>query len=171
MMASLIPISGGRKGYAIVNDDIAEEVRRHPWRIVGTCRYPITTLRDPSNPNGKIVTMHRFVYKLLYGFYPENGEEIDKSFQQANIGRKNLNASGFKSVSCCKFYTKRSGTYFYWVAEMTKDGVKILRQTFPYTEDGWRQAAKTINDKYADVFPGVAVPNPDWASRPYPFKV
>jgi len=68
-----------------------------------------------------------------------------------------------KSVVKGKLYS-----YEYWSADLTVGKKKVFTKRFPYTEQGWRQAAKAFNEQYLKYHPGAEIPNPDWETRPYP---
>lgn len=152
-------------GYSVVNDDIAELVSRYAWSMDGH-GYAITRMK------GTIVYLHNFVYKTLYGFGTDKGEQVDhvdrnplnnadfnlrkvtKGFNVVNSNIRRNNTSGYRGVQ-----TSRRGSR--WLAEMMHDRKKVHLGTFDTKEE----AARAVNAAYRRYFPGVAIPNPEAESK------
>jgi hypothetical protein len=182
-----LPILRGRKdpvvvAYALVRDDnFGRSLKKRVWRLDGH-GYPKTYVKLAGG-RIKILTLHHIVYRRYHGHLPD-GKEVDhrdrdplnslptnlravtRSFNTANGGTNARNSSGFKCVF--RHRDKRSGRQT-WRARVSRHRKCVVDKTFPGTEQGWRDAAKEVNRSYETHFPEIAVPNPDWATKPYPF--
>ncbi len=145
--------------HALVNDDIAEVVNRYSWSMCG--KYV------GGWDGSKVVYLHHFVYRALYGFTPDRGNDIDhidgdklncldsnlrrvpRSFNNANAGKQKNNTSGYKGVCWHKQRNR-------WLASVSQNNRSTYIGLFDTKED----AARAVNVAYRRLFPGVAVPNP-----------
>ncbi len=177
--------TGNRKVIAeavVDNDEFTHGVlARFSWHL-NRKGYPVANSKG-SDGKWRTVSLHRLRYEHEHGPVP-SGMEIDhidrnklngtsanlravsRSVNTANQRTRQDNASGFKGVSCRK--DSISGQR-YWLAQLERKRKAIVQKLFPYTETGWRDAARLINDKYRLYFPQVAAPNPDCEVKTYPF--
>lgn len=168
-----LPITGRRNRkrvvleYAQVLDDaftrgvlLARRWNLHPNG------YIIGTAKDATGKWWRPL-LHRMVYEHYHGpipidreidhidrnkrnNVPANLRLVTRSINNANIGPRKENTSGYHGVS---WHGYGKG---YWVAQLKVNGKRVLHS---YHTDP-REAAKAVNDAYQKYFPDVQPPNP-----------
>jgi hypothetical protein len=147
-------------GYALVDDEWANEINNHCWSRTGRYAH--------ANVNGTTMSLHRFVDKLIHGSHPDKSLRIDHidgdglnntkanlrrvthAENIANTGKFKNNTSGYKGVTWDKSRGK-------WHAQVKKDQRNYGLGRF----DDKDEAARAVNRAYAKFFPGIIVPNPE----------
>lgn len=169
----LLPVTGHRNGKKVVVGccKVADDSFTH--NVISTSRwnfhpngYVIGTRKSPDGTWLRPL-LHKFVYAHYFGPVPV-GMDIDhidrdktnnaywnlraltKSFNNANIGRRRDNTSGFHGVTWC-----RNGKG-HWHAQIKVNGKHI---SLGYFADQ-AEAAQTVNRGYQKYFPGIQLPNP-----------
>jgi hypothetical protein len=137
------PILCGRNGYQ-------EMLSHYVWQTKGgRQREPEERLayRDRNRANCR--------YENLY--------LVSVNFLHANSRKRANNRSGFTGVS--RWNCRNS---LYWRAQIKEEGKMIRGKLFPYTEEGWRSAARWYNEQFRALYPEATEdPSPDVETRPY----
>lgn len=172
----LIPINGrdGIVAYSKVDDEIYAIASQVNWFLINGRAYSSGRSKRRVSLHGLAMRhFHPEVFPLPKGVTIDhiNRDKLDNqignlrpasdSLQKANTSRYRNNTSGFKGVCRNVGVATNGKTYSYWLAIVTKDGKRVLSKTFPFTEEGKRNAARAVNAAYRYYYPDVAVPNPE----------
>jgi hypothetical protein len=115
---------------------------------------------NAAAPDGRFVR-HRDGNKL--NCLPDNLEPCTRSELNARKPRQVKNTSGFRGV-----VEVNQGRHHCWLVQVQKRRKRLYRKPFPFTEQGWREAAQAVNEVYLTHYPDVPTPNPDYLTKPYP---